>query len=63
LNVSDWYTRIHKSVQLSAQSLRAIHQSKTVFYIACSDGKGLPTDLLDKLKLHRWDRQPTEWSQ
>jgi aryl-alcohol dehydrogenase-like predicted oxidoreductase len=31
--------------------------------IACSDGKGLPTNLLDKLKLHRWDRQPTEWSQ
>ena len=31
--------------------------------IACSDGKGLSKDLLDKLKLHRWDRQPTEWSQ
>lgn len=31
--------------------------------IACSDGKGLSTDLLEKLKHHRWDRQPTEWSQ
>lgn len=31
--------------------------------IATSDGKGLPKDLLDKLKSHRWDRQPTEWSQ
>jgi aryl-alcohol dehydrogenase-like predicted oxidoreductase len=31
--------------------------------IACSDGKGLTNDLLEKLKLHRWDRQPTEWSQ
>ena len=31
--------------------------------IACSDGKGLSKGLLDKLKLHRWDRQPTEWSQ
>jgi aryl-alcohol dehydrogenase-like predicted oxidoreductase len=31
--------------------------------IACSDGKGLSYELLDKLKLHRWDRQPTEWSQ
>jgi hypothetical protein len=31
--------------------------------IACSDGNGLSDDLLEKLKLHRWDRQPTEWSQ
>jgi WD40 repeat protein len=38
LNISDWYTRIHKSFQLSAQSLRAIHPSKTGFYIGSSDG-------------------------
>jgi hypothetical protein len=38
LNVSDWYTRIHKSIQLSAQSLRAIQPSKTGFYIGSSDG-------------------------
>ncbi len=31
--------------------------------IACSDGQGLPADLLAKLKQHRWDRLPTEWSQ
>ncbi len=31
--------------------------------IACSDGQGLSKDLLAKLKQHRWDRQPTEWSQ
>jgi aryl-alcohol dehydrogenase-like predicted oxidoreductase len=31
--------------------------------IAASDGKGLPADLLQKLKRHRWDRTPTEWSQ
>lgn len=31
--------------------------------IAASDGKGLPPDLLAELKKHRWDRQPTEWSQ
>jgi aryl-alcohol dehydrogenase-like predicted oxidoreductase len=31
--------------------------------IACSDGKGLSQALLDQLKQHRWDRQPTEWSQ
>jgi len=27
------------------------------------DGQGLNTDLLTKLKQHRWDREPTEWSQ
>ena len=31
--------------------------------IAASDGKGLESDLLEKLKSHRWGRQPTEWSQ
>ncbi len=31
--------------------------------IATSDGKTLPADLLGKLREHRWDRQPTEWSQ
>jgi aryl-alcohol dehydrogenase-like predicted oxidoreductase len=31
--------------------------------LASSDGKGLPQSLLQQLKHHRWDRQPTEWSQ
>jgi len=31
--------------------------------IAASDGKALDKSLLEKLKQHRWDRQPTEWSQ
>ena len=31
--------------------------------IAASDGKGLPPDLIEKLREHRWDRQPTWWSQ
>ncbi len=31
--------------------------------IACSDGKGLSKKLLEELKEHRWDRQPTKWSQ
>ena len=31
--------------------------------IAASDGKPLSQDLLEKLKQHRWDREPTEWSQ
>jgi len=31
--------------------------------IAASDGAGLPADLLRQLRAHRWDREPTEWSQ
>jgi aryl-alcohol dehydrogenase-like predicted oxidoreductase len=31
--------------------------------IATSDGKGLPGQLVSELKSHRWDREPTEWSQ
>ncbi|MPR35387.1 aldo/keto reductase [Salmonirosea aquatica] len=31
--------------------------------IAASDGKTLEDSLLEKLKTHRWDRTPTEWSQ
>ena len=31
--------------------------------LSASDGKGLPKDLLEELKQHRWDREPTEWSQ
>lgn len=30
---------------------------------ATSDGKGLPGGLHQELRKHRWDRQPTEWSQ
>ncbi len=31
--------------------------------MATSDGKALDSELLEKLKDHRWDRTPTEWSQ
>ena len=31
--------------------------------IATSDGTKLEKSLIEKLKLHRWDRTPTEWSQ
>ncbi len=31
--------------------------------IATSDGAALPADLIAQLRAHRWDRQPTEWSQ
>ncbi|HVN78735.1 MAG TPA: aldo/keto reductase [Terriglobia bacterium] len=31
--------------------------------MACSDAGPLPADLYGKLRLHRWDRRPTKWSQ
>ncbi len=31
--------------------------------VAVSDGDGLNAQLAEKLKLYRWDRTPTEWSQ
>jgi aryl-alcohol dehydrogenase-like predicted oxidoreductase len=31
--------------------------------IASSDGQRLPAEALERLKKHRWDREPTEWSQ
>ncbi|HTZ42269.1 MAG TPA: aldo/keto reductase [Jatrophihabitans sp.] len=31
--------------------------------IASSDGTALPAELMSTLRAHRWDREPTEWSQ
>lgn len=31
--------------------------------MAVSDGKPLPAEVMAKMRKHRWDRQPTEWSQ
>jgi aryl-alcohol dehydrogenase-like predicted oxidoreductase len=31
--------------------------------IAASDAGPLPDDLIEQLRAHRWDREPTEWSQ
>ncbi|MEQ9438295.1 MAG: aldo/keto reductase [Cyclobacteriaceae bacterium] len=31
--------------------------------LGCSDSEPLSADLLQELKKHRWDREPTEWSQ
>ena len=31
--------------------------------LKASDGKGLSQELLQELKKHRWDREPTDWSQ
>jgi aryl-alcohol dehydrogenase-like predicted oxidoreductase len=35
----------------------------TEMNIATSDAGGLTSDLVQKLRAHRWDRQPTSWSQ
>lgn len=40
------------------RKLRHVEQN-----IAASDGAALPADLIEKLRAHRWDRQPTTWSQ
>ena len=31
--------------------------------IGASDGRQLSSTLMDELKKHRWDREPSEWSQ
>ncbi len=31
--------------------------------IAASDAGPLPPQLIETLRAHRWDREPTEWSQ
>ena len=31
--------------------------------LATGDGQGLPPELIEQLREHRWDREPTEWSQ
>ena len=62
---------------MAEMALRFITMNKTVSTIipgmrkernvlmntALSDGKGLPNNLYQELKGHRWDRKPTSWSQ
>lgn len=40
--------------------MRKLHHVRA--NIAASDGEPLPPELLNQLRAHRWDRQPTEWS-
>jgi aryl-alcohol dehydrogenase-like predicted oxidoreductase len=68
---------IPKGMTMAEMALRFILMKKTVGTIipgmrkernvlsntATSDGKGLPKELYNELRKHRWDRQPTEWSQ
>jgi aryl-alcohol dehydrogenase-like predicted oxidoreductase len=48
-------------IHTTIPGMRKAHHVKS--NLSTSDGRGLPKDLLAKLKQHRWDREPTEWSQ
>ncbi|MCK0189868.1 aldo/keto reductase [Arenibacter sp. F20364] len=68
---------VPEGMAMAEMALRFITMNKTVSTIipgmrkernvlmntALSDGKGLPKELYQELKLHRWDRKPTSWSQ
>ena len=38
-------------------------QKNVIANINCSDGVPMDPQLYAKLKVHRWDRKPTSWSQ
>jgi len=47
-----------------ATTIPGMHKMRNVnANMSVSDGKGLPENLLKELKKHRWDREPTQWSQ
>ncbi|RAJ10062.1 aldo/keto reductase [Arenibacter echinorum] len=68
---------VPEGMTMAEMALRFITMNKTVSTIipgmrkernvlmntALSDGKGLPMELYQELKGHRWDRKPTSWSQ
>lgn len=68
---------VPEGMTMAEMALRFITMNKTVSTIipgmrkernvlmntALSDGNGLPIDLYQELKGHRWDRKPTSWSQ
>tara|TARA_R110000751_G_scaffold225011_1_gene326951 strand:+ start:4253 stop:5224 length:972 start_codon:yes stop_codon:yes gene_type:complete len=70
-------TLVPDGMTMAEMALRFITMNKTVSTIipgmrkernvlmntALSDGKGLPNNLYQELKGHRWDRKPTSWSQ
>ncbi len=68
---------IPEGMTMAEMALRFITMNKTVGTMipgmrkernvrantAVSDGKGISKELLNELRKHRWDRQPTAWSQ
>jgi aryl-alcohol dehydrogenase-like predicted oxidoreductase len=51
----------HDAVSTVIPGMRRPHH--VLSNVAVSDGSRLPAELLSKLRDHRWDREPTEWSQ
>ena len=51
----------HPTVSTIIPGMRKIHHVDS--NIAASDAGPLPDELRTKLRAHRWDRQPTQWSQ
>ncbi len=51
----------NKTVSTTIPGMRKVNHLKS--NIGTSDEKGLSPDILAELKKHRWDRQPTSWSQ
>lgn len=49
------------TVSTTIPGMRKLNHVKS--NLSTSDGNGLSKDLLDALKQHRWDREPTAWSQ
>ncbi len=51
----------HPAVSTIIPGMRKLHHVEA--NIAASDGRALPAELIEKLRMHRWDRTPTSWSQ
>jgi aryl-alcohol dehydrogenase-like predicted oxidoreductase len=51
----------HPSISTIIPGMRKLRHVEA--NIAASDGQALPADLMAKLRAHRWDREPTGWSQ
>jgi aryl-alcohol dehydrogenase-like predicted oxidoreductase len=51
----------NKNVHTTIPGMRKVNHVRS--NISTSDGKDLSNDLVNQLKSHRWDREPTSWSQ
>ena len=51
----------HPAVSTVIPGMR--HPDRVRQNLAASDGVALPEELTAQLRKHRWDREPTEWSQ
>jgi aryl-alcohol dehydrogenase-like predicted oxidoreductase len=51
----------HPAVSTTIPGMRKLDHVRA--NIAASDGAGLDAELIERLREHRWEREPTEWSQ